>query len=501
MSEAGHTLTVALRTNKRYFSKVYDDRPFLLHEPLFRWGARKKGWLHRPAALADLEPRLVEWYEVSPDASVYTLHLRHGVKSINGNELTSADVRWSWERIFQLRGVGRFTGRIAPMKSQDNIIEKDKYTVEFRLDKPNITFPHFLASKYIPIVDSTEVKKHITADDPWAAKWLQEHHAAFGPFYVEKYDEKADIVIYGAHQNYWAGAPLPNRLILRGVPNASDRVRLLKNGEVDIALSLSAEDFMTLQNNPNLNMTIVPSHDPMMLQMNCQKEPFKSVKVRQAVSYAVPYQELMDSIWKVASRPYRSPFIDVCLGYTDEFFHYKTDLIQAKALMAEAGIKSAINADMYVCGEILPEIIPTAKAIQTALAKIGINITIKDVNEQDFRTVSFAHSFDLMLDPHTHQVADGYYVSYDDYGDERWGIENMNQYFEPEVFKLQEESLKAKSEAERIQYIRDLQRVILEGAPQAYLFQINSLTGAQTSVRGMEWDLNGRMFYQHVYKA
>jgi peptide/nickel transport system substrate-binding protein len=278
-------------------------------------------------------------------------------------------------------------------------------------------------------------------------------------------------------------------------------MKLLKNGEVDIALSLSAEDFLALQNSPNLNMTAVPSHDPMMLQMNCQKEPFKSVKVRQAVSYAVPYQELMDSIWKVAARPYKSPFIDVCLGYTQEFFTYRTDLDKAKSLMAEAGVKGTINADMYVCGEILPEIMPTAKVIQTALSKIGINITIKDVNEQEFRTVSFAHSFDLMLDPHTHQVADGYYVSYDDYGDERWGIENMNQYFEPEVFKLQEESLKARSEAERIEYIREMQRVILEGSPQAYLFQINSLTGAQTSVRGMEWDLNGRMFYQHVYKA
>lgn len=501
MSESEQKLTVALRTNKRYFSKVYDDRPFLLHEPLFRWGARKKGWLHRPAALADLEPRLVDWYEVSPDASVYTLHLRHGVKSTNGNELTSADVKWSWERIFQLRGVGRFTGRIAPMRNHENIVEKDKYTVEFRLDKPNVTFPHFLASKYIPIVDSTEVKKHITEDDPWAAKWLQEHHAAFGPFYVEKYDEEADIVIYGAHQDYWCGAPLPRRLILRGIPSASDRVKLLKNGEVDIALSLSAEDFLALQNDSNLNTTVVPSHDPMMLQMNCQKDPFKSAKVRQAVSYAVPYQELMDNIWKVAARPYKSPFIDVCLGYTQEFFNYRTDLDKAKSLMAEAGITGTINADMYVCGEILPEIMPTAEAIKTALSKIGMNITIKDVNEQEFRTVSFAHSFDLMLDPHTHQVADGYYVSYDDYGDERWGIENMNQYFEPEVFKLQEESLKAKSEAERIEYIRDMQRVILEGAPQAYLFQINSLTGAQASVRGMEWDLNGRMFYQHVYKA
>ena len=501
MAKSEQTLTVALRTNKRYFTKVYDDRPFLLHEPLLRWGARKKGWVHQPAALADLEPRLAEWYEVSIDGLVYTVHLRHGAKSIFGNELTADNVKWSWDRAFQNRGVGRFTARIAPMHSQDNVVVTDKYTVEFRLDKPNVTFPHFLASKYIPILDSIEVTKHCTAEDPWALKWLADHHAAFGPFYVEKYDEKADVVIYGAHKDYWAGAPKPGRLILQGVPVGTDRVKAIKSGAVDVALSLPAEDFLAMRNNPDLNTMIVPSHDPMMLQMNCQREPFKSVKVRQAVCYAVPYQELMDNIWKVAARPYKSPFIDVCLGYTEEFFKYRTDLKKAKALLAEAGFSGQVEAEMVICGEILPEIMPTAKALQAALAKIGINIKISDLNEQEFRTASFAHNFDFLLDPHTHQVADAYYIAYDDYGDERWGIENMNQYYEPEVFRLQEECLKATSEVERLPYVREMQRVILEGAPQAYLFQINSLVAARVSVRGLEWDVNGRMFYHHTYKV
>ncbi len=202
MAQEIKTLTVTLRTNKRYFSKVYDDRPFLLHEPLLRWAAHKPGWIHQPAALSDLEPRLAEWYEVSLDGLVYTVYLRRGVRSMYGNELSSADVKWSWARAFGIRGVGRFTGKIAPMRGQENIVEKDKYIVEFHLDKPNVTFPHFLASKYIPILDSTEVKKHATADDLWAVKWLADHHAAFGPFIVENYDEKNDVVIYGANKDY-----------------------------------------------------------------------------------------------------------------------------------------------------------------------------------------------------------------------------------------------------------------------------------------------------------
>ncbi len=496
------TLTVALRTNKRYFSKVYDDRPLLLYEPLLRWRPRKKGWVHVPATLADLEPRLAESYEVSPDGQVYTVHLRQGVKSMYGNELTAADIKWSWDRAFAVRGVGRFTGRIAPMRGQDNIAVRDKYAVEFRLDKPNVTFPHFLGSKYVLMFDSSEVRKHVTPEDPWAEKWLANHSAGFGPFFVESYNEKDDVVVFGAHKDYWCtGLPRIDRLIVRGIPSADERVRLLKSGEADVVLSLPVEQFLALQNDPDLDMMVVPSHDPMMLQMNCQREPFKNVKVRQAICYAMPYQYLFDNIWKVAARSYKSPFVDVCLGYTEEFFPYSSDIGKTKSLLSEAGLTGGFHVNMVICGEILPEMAPTGRAIQGALAEIGVNVDILDLNEQDFRTVCFAHNFDLLLDPRTHQVADAYYVCVDDYGDERRGIENMNQYYEPEVFRLQDECLKARSESERVPYVHEMQRVILQGAPQAYLFQINSLMGAGRRVRGLEWDVNGRVFYQHVYKA
>lgn len=495
------TLTVALRTNNRYFTKVYDDRPFLLHEPLFRWGARRKGWMHTQCAISDLEPRLAESYEVSLDGLVYTVHLRKGVKSVFGNELTADDVKWSWDRALGTRSVGTFTVKVAPMRKPDNIVVKDKYTVEFHLDKPNVTFPHTMASKYLPILDSTVVKQHVTEEDKWAVEWLKENHAAFGPFYVEKYDKEADIVIYGRNKDYWyTGTPIIDKLVLRGIPSPSERLRMLKAGEVDVAISLAADDFQSLEGDPDIDRDIVPSHDPLMLQMHCLRDPFKDKRVRQAVSYAMPYQEIKDNIWKAAARSYKSPFVDECLGYTEEYFPYSTDLQKARALMEEAGVSDGFDTTMVIPGELLAEIEPTGKAIKEALAKIGINVTLVDLNEMDFRKVSFSHDFDLMLDPHTHQVADAYYISLDDYGDEKWGIENMNQYYSQEVFRIQAESLTDMTEAERVKHVHELQKVILEDAPQAYLLQINSLMGARKNIKGLEWDANGRLFYQRVYK-
>ena len=501
MENSKKTLTVALRTNNRYFSKVYDDRPFLIHEPLFRWKPRKRGWIHYPSTLSDLEPRLAEWYDVSRDGLIYTVYLRKGVKSIFGNDLTAEDIKWSWDRAFSTRGVGRFTGRVAPMRNKDNVSVKDKHVIEFRLDKPNVTFPHFLASKYIPMLDSTEVRKHTTEDDPWAVEWLSNNHASYGPFIIESYDEKEDIVKYRRNKDYWCpGLPRIDNLILKGIPSPDDRVAAVRSGEVDVALSLPVDGFRSFKGNEDLYTMAFPSHDPMMLQMNCKREPFINVLVRRAVCYAVPYEKLKEDIWKEAARSYKSPFVDVCMGYTEKYFPYYEDPDMAKKLLSEAGITKDINVNMVICGEILAEIKPTAEAIKTALARIGISIEIEDLNEQGFRGKSFKHDFDLLLDPHTHQVSDAYYISLDDYGDEKWGIENMNQYYDPEVFRLQQECLKATTEGERVEYVHEMQKVILEGAPQAYLFQINSLVAARKEVTGLEWDVNGRMFYQNAIK-
>ena len=494
-------LHVAVRATKSFFYNIYDDLGFLIYDPLLRYRPRNAEQAHLPASLSDLEPRLLQSYDASDDGYVYRLQVRPGVISGHGNELTADDVKWSWDRALGLRRQGRFTARVAPVHNEDSIVVRDKYLVEMTLEKPNIGFPHFLTSKYIPIIDSTEARKHQAKDDPWCEGWLNAHAAGFGPFKIFSYDSNADVVTYVANENYWEkGAPRVKRLVMRGVASPGERLALLRRGEVDIATSLAVDDYVALPATPGLKGVRVPGHDPLLLQMNCLRQPYSDARVRRAVSYAIPYDKIMNEVWKGTARPLESPFVDSCYGYTRAYFKYELNLPRARALMKEAGIATPVRSRLLVHEALAPQITATAPVIRDALREIGIEVEIAPVSDYDLRTTGFAHDFDLLLDPHIHMVPDGYYISVCDYGDEKWGIENVNQYFNEAVFKLQAECLQVRTEAERETYMHRMQELILEEAPQAYLLMINTLMGARDTVRGLAWDANGRMQYHQTYK-
>src|SRR5262249_12620782 len=133
----------------------------------------------------DLQPRLAIKWTHSDDFRTWDVELRHGVKSHFGNELTSADVKWSWDRVYALKGVGLWRSRrLGGLDSSDNVTVTGKYTLQFQLPNPNPEFPQYWVFATNNVFDSTEAQKHATANDPWAQEWLAKNVAGFGAFSI-----------------------------------------------------------------------------------------------------------------------------------------------------------------------------------------------------------------------------------------------------------------------------------------------------------------------------
>src|SRR5262249_25680689 len=118
--------------------------------------------------------------KVSNGGTEFTFTLRKGVKSEFDNELTSNDVKWTFDRlaahnrgIISLQRISRF--------SSLTII--DKYTFKLTTSGPSPILLIQLDNnpRFVPI-DSVEASKHATTSDPWADAWLAEHAAGFGPY-------------------------------------------------------------------------------------------------------------------------------------------------------------------------------------------------------------------------------------------------------------------------------------------------------------------------------
>src|SRR5262249_7977027 len=152
------------------------------------------------------QPRLAIRWEAVDDFRTWTIHLRQGVKSHAGNELTADDVKWSWDRTYALRGLGVWRSRwMAGLDSSQDVQPLDRYSLRFSLSGPNPEFPQYLSFATNNIVDSVEAKKHASADDPWTTEWLGEHAAGFGPFDLTR--EGEDAVRFEARKDFWDGRP------------------------------------------------------------------------------------------------------------------------------------------------------------------------------------------------------------------------------------------------------------------------------------------------------
>ena len=147
------------------YDKMPDpDAPGVMREDTRVHGDRKGG-------LA-LRGRLAEDWEVSGDGKKATFKLRQGVTSNWGNQFSATDVKWTWDRKFNLKGQGIFQTSVLGLTSPDQIKVEGDHAVSFNLDKPNPLLLKQQCNLANPIYDAKKCREAGGSDDPWAVKFL-----------------------------------------------------------------------------------------------------------------------------------------------------------------------------------------------------------------------------------------------------------------------------------------------------------------------------------------
>ncbi|MEQ9448681.1 MAG: ABC transporter substrate-binding protein, partial [Rhodospirillaceae bacterium] len=145
-----------------------------------------------------IEGHYAESWTVSDGGKTVTMKLREGIKSSAGNELTAADVEWSWAKSFAQKRTGNFIARVSNVTG---VAAKSKYEVDFTLGAPSAIFLSAI-TLYVPgIYDSTVLKEQATTEDPWGLKYLETNTAGFGAYKLESL-RAGEQAIFVANPNY-----------------------------------------------------------------------------------------------------------------------------------------------------------------------------------------------------------------------------------------------------------------------------------------------------------
>src|SRR5260221_13255319 len=290
---------------------------------------------------------LAEHWEVAPDKKSITFSLRRGVKSAAGNELTSNDLLWTFERGWNLKATlyWYFTQVLKITDFQSAFQKVDDYTFKVVIPNPSPLLDRLWVNNDLGIMNSTEAKKHTSSDDPWASKWLATNSASFAPYSVSKFASGQEVV-YDANPNYFRGPATIKRVIFREMPTSSNRVAALQGGAVDVAEWLLPRELALFEKNPTIKVWKVFGNYIFRVEMNTETKPFTDPKVRQAMNYLVPRDEISKSIFFNTARVTKSPISEIYPAFTDSYFHYSSDVEKAKKLLTDAGYPKGFETEL-----------------------------------------------------------------------------------------------------------------------------------------------------------
>jgi len=441
-----------------------------------------------------LKGALAESWETSPDKSSITFHLRKGVKSYAGNTLTADDVMWTFERGWNLKATFRwYMTQVLKIKDFNTAFKKiDDQTVKVTLPGPSPLIERLWVNNDLGIIDSVEIKKHVTPDDPWASRWLASHSASFAPYQVTKYAPGQEV-IYESNKNYYRGAPKLTRIIFREMPTPANRLAALQAGAVDVAEWLAPREQATLDKMPGVKVWKVYGNYIQRVEMNNTTAPFNNEKVRQALNYAVPRDEILKSVFYGTARLTKSPVSEIYPAYTDKYYNYSEDLDKARALLKEAGLEKGFKTQLgYPTGDQTEE--ELAVILKTAFSKIGVDVELQKlpastlVERYSKGTIPMYFFRDMAIVPDAAYVTNLWLNSA--------SLINYSHYKNEEVDKLINDSLSTTDEAKRKTSMERVQQLVMEQAPWVFLINPGYQLATRANVKGYSWNTtNGNTWY------
>ncbi len=309
----------------------------------------------------EMYPLLVKDFPtVSEDALTYTFELKEGIKFHDGQELTSADVEYTFNRFFDPATnclntwmIDYILGAVEMMEGKVDYLEGftviDDYKFSITLASPFSGFSHALANAYLGIVPQGA---HSAAGDRWGIDTL----VGTGPFVFERLDSDIKVVM-AANPNYnhnvFNGRTLRPSVDKVEFYNMDENTRYLEfeAGTLDYTgLSLTmAQEYMANSEYAK-NVKIQPTLGSQFFSLNSSIPPLDNPKVREAIAYVFDNRKIGElyfkGLWPAISNilPPGVPGHDPDLP----FFDYNPE--KARALLAEAGYPDGIEIEMTTVG-------------------------------------------------------------------------------------------------------------------------------------------------------
>jgi peptide/nickel transport system substrate-binding protein len=413
-------------------------------------------------------PELAESWEVSRDGLTWTFKLRQGVKFHDGQEMTSADVKFTFDRLFEK----------SPGKSDfiavDKVEPAGTHAVKFITKEPFAGLLAALGGFWGFIISEAGIKKH--GD-------LNKAALGTGPFMLVDWKVEQQMVLR-KHPGYFKkGRPYLDEVNLRTIPDEANIVAALRTGQIHHAFIEDNKNYNLLKDEKVLAGYRSSRLGYDFLNINASRGPLKDVRVRQAISWAVDRAQVMRVAASGFGRltpPATAPMKQWQLPEEQWMRYYKPDLDRARKLMAEAGQAKGFTVKLSVIPT-FPTMVSGAPVIAAQLKRIGITAEIENVEYAVWIKRWLAKDFDMTLNT-TPGYADpdtAFFRALHSTKGQNW-----NSWSVPELDALLEEGRRTMDPKKRKDIYDRAQIMILEHVPHLWLYSADTIDFTQKTVKG-----------------
>lgn len=429
-------------------------------------------------------PALAESWETSEDGLTWTFHLRDGVKFHDGEPLTADAVVKSIQRTIDLD-----TGAAWIWWMVDKMQAVDEKTVEITLTTP-YPLDRVAASTYAAWIISPAAAAQDSA-------WFEEaREAGTGPWMLESYKPDEEIVLT-RFEDYWGGWEDNqfDKVVISIVPEQVVQAQMLEGGEVDLALSLPVENLESFRANSNFTVYEDATLFNYVGFMNTRKPPLDDKLVRQAIAYAIPYDDVVEVATGGLGQQARGPVPHGLWPYSDEVFQYTYNVDKAKELLAEAGYPDGgFSLVLTHAAENLNEE-RFAPVIKDALAELGIEVEIRPMlwaQQWELAKGDPTEAQDMFLLLWWPTISDGYDNLSSMFKCEEKPFFSLAYYCNEEYDSLVNGALDlTATDPEKAQemYIQAM-NILAEDSPSLFLYDTKVFRPVPVSLEGYEYNAN-----------
>jgi peptide/nickel transport system substrate-binding protein len=436
----------------------------------------------------ELEGDLAESWDISPDNLTFTFHLRRDVLWHDGEPFTAEDVLFTYKLMVDPKTPTAYAERYRQVIRAEVL---DPYTFRVTYEKP-------LAPALISWAMAVH-PRHLLENRDVNKSPLSSRPVGTGPFRFVEW-RRGEKIALEANPDYYEGRPYLRRVVYRIIPDITTMFLELQSGGLDL-MGLTPLQYARQTDTPGFrrrfNKYRYPDFSYSYLGYNLRRPLFQDKRVRQALSFAIDKQELIDGVLlglgQIANGPYKP-------GTWPHNLHvrpYPYDPEKARALLAEAGWKDRdgdgfLDKDgrrfsfTIVTNQGNDQRIKAGEIIQRRFREVGIEVKLRVIEWASFlKEFINPGNFDATImgwsippDPD----------SYDVWHSSKTHLGELNfiNFKNSEVDQLLEDGRRTLDQERRREIYGRFQEILAEEQPYTFLYVPDALPVVTSRVRGIE---------------